>query len=210
MNDDSPQDERTAAFYRERAAELAARYETARPRLAERLAARLRSGARALDVGAGSGRDLAYLLSQGFDAYGVEPSPAILSEAVRRHPELAGRIAEGHLPDLGAPFGGRFEGVLLSAVLMHVPREELPRAAASLASLLEPGGYLLSSVAARRPGLDAEHRDERGRLFVPIDAAEIQALFGAAGLAVVDVAKTADDFGRPGYEWLEALLVKRR
>lgn len=76
------------------------------------------------------------------------------------------------------------------------------------ADLLAPGGHLMSSVPARRLGLDAEHRDAGGRLFTPIGADEIRALFGATGLTLVDVATSSDDFGRPGHEWLEFPLVK--
>ena len=209
MDVSNPGDERTAAFYRARAAAVVERYESVPPRLADRLAALIPPGARALDVGAGSGRDLARLLGRGLDAYGVEPSPELRAEAVRRHPELAGRIADARLPDVGAPFGGRFDGVLLSAVLMHVPAEALPQAAASLAELLAPGGYLLSSVPIHRPDLDAEHRDASGRLFTPIAAEEIRALFGGIGLALLDAVVTPDDFGRSGHEWLETLFAKR-
>jgi hypothetical protein len=37
--------------------------------------------ARLLDVGAGSGRDLALLLTQGFDAFGIEPDAELREEA---------------------------------------------------------------------------------------------------------------------------------
>ncbi len=209
MCEDSPQDVRTAAFYRESAPALAERYESVAPRLAERLASLLRPGARVLDVGAGSGRDRARLLTLGLDAYGAEPSLALRAEAVRRHPELAGRIADARLPHLGEPFGGAFDGVLLSAVLMHVPLDALPHAAASLARLLVPGGYLLSSVSSRRPGLDAENRDASGRLFVTLSSADLESLFGGAGLTLLDTSTSPDDFGRAGVEWLKTLFVKR-
>jgi len=203
------EDERTAVFYRQKAGVLVEQYETVAPRLAARLAALLRPGGRALDVGAGSGRDLACLLSNGLDAHGIEPCPELRELAARLHPEVAGRLADASLPELGRPFGGGFDGLLLSAVLMHVPAEALPRAARSLAGLLLPGGYLLSSVSARRPGLDAEHRDAGGRLFVPISADELQALFVAAGLTPLDITTTGDALGRPGHEWTEALFAKR-
>ena len=50
------------------------------------------AGSRILNVGAGSGRDAAFLSAQGFDAYGVEPSLGLRKAAVNAYPELANRV----------------------------------------------------------------------------------------------------------------------
>lgn len=42
-----------------------------------------------LDIGAGSGRDAAWLASLGYEVVAVEPSAAMVREAQRIHPETA-------------------------------------------------------------------------------------------------------------------------
>ena len=80
---------------------------------------------RILDVGAGSGRELATLVAERFDALGVEPVEALRHEAQVRHPGLESRIVAGALPGLGAAIEGSFDGLVCSAVLQHVPRQRL-------------------------------------------------------------------------------------
>ena len=52
-----------------------------------------------LDMGAGTGRDAATLLRLGVDVHAAEPSARLRQHALARHPELAGRIFDGALPD---------------------------------------------------------------------------------------------------------------
>lgn len=68
----------------------------------------------------------------GHDPYGVDATVEFVEIAQRLHPELMGRIIQSSLPSLEPPFGGRFDGVLCSAVLMHLPLTELDAAATSI------------------------------------------------------------------------------
>lgn len=54
----------------------------------------------ALDVGAGSGRDAAWLASHGYTVTAVEPAQAMRLEGQRRHPEEAIRWLDDRLPGL--------------------------------------------------------------------------------------------------------------
>lgn len=92
----------TATHYAANVTESTAKYETLAPG----------SG-----INAGSGRDLNLLLSTGYDAYGVDASLEMVSQALKDHPALSGRFIEGSLPANKAIFGGDFDGILCSAVL---------------------------------------------------------------------------------------------
>ena len=140
----------TLDYYGTHAAELADRYDSVDSPVARYFAVAFAAGARVLDVGAGSGRDLAALLAAGFDAYGVEPSAGLRQAAMQRHPELAGRLTEGVLPGLDAPSGGPFDGILCSAVLMHLQEADLFDAALALRRILKPHGRLLISLPSAR------------------------------------------------------------
>jgi hypothetical protein len=95
-------DERTRQAYERRAGEYATRdHGVPSPLLGYFHIAFPRQGQvepRILDIGAGSGRELLALVSEKFDAYGIEPVEGLRQAAVERHPELASRIRAGEVP----------------------------------------------------------------------------------------------------------------
>ena len=149
-------DTQTNATYESHGAQFAERYETMRGSTAL-FRSLFSRGESVLDVGVGSGRDLAHLIGLGCDAWGMEPAAAFRAEATHRHPELAGRILAGSLPDdLPVEFGSTaprvFDGITMCAVLMHIPESEFAATAEALFGLLRPGGTLLLSFCVSRPG----------------------------------------------------------
>lgn len=111
-------------------------------------------------------------------AYGLEPTAGMRAEAVQAFPELQGRILPFGLPLAeDADTGALFDGGVCSAVLMHVPEADLFNAAFSLKRVLREKGRLLISVPGSRPGLNAEDRDEGGRLFKPLHPENLLLLF---------------------------------
>jgi protein-L-isoaspartate O-methyltransferase len=56
----------------------------------------------ALDVGAGSGRDAAWLASLGYEVVAAEPAAAMRREGMSRHREARIRWIDDRLPDLSA------------------------------------------------------------------------------------------------------------
>jgi 2-polyprenyl-3-methyl-5-hydroxy-6-metoxy-1,4-benzoquinol methylase len=199
-------DDKTHRYYEAFAEELAARYEDVRSGIEALLPHAFSRGMRVLDVGAGSGRDMCSLLEMGIDVYGVEPSDQLRACAIEHHPALRGRLEAGHLPDLGQPFGGRFDGVLCSAVFMHVPREKVLDAALALRGVLKEHGRLLVSIPLGRPGLDTQNRDQHGRLFTPLDPDYLQMLFARLGLEMIGRWESEDALGRKGHDWCTLLF----
>ena len=118
-------DKSTLDYYATNALAVANRYEQVPSALADQFDLAFTSGCKVLDIGCGSGRDLAVLVRKGFDAYGIDPTSEFVDIAQKNHPELIGRVKIGQLPELGTPFGGEFDGLLSSAVLMHLDVNEL-------------------------------------------------------------------------------------
>ena len=202
-------DPQTLDFYERNAAQLAVRYESVGSPVAAQFAVAFAAGARVLDVGAGTGRDLAALLAAGHDAYGVEPSPALRAAALAAHPEVDGRLAGGSLPGLGQPFGGGFDGILCCAVLMHLPDAELFDAVLALRALLKPHGRLLLSLPSARGDVGPDERDANGRLFKRYDPDEIQLLLERLGLQQIGRWESADALQRAGTRWSTQLFELR-
>ena len=197
-------DSQTLNYYDRDAAEMAAKYRAVdlghwRRRFQEVFMA----GSRVLDVGSGSGRDLALLLDMGFAACGLEPAEGMRVEAVRAYPQLAGRIFPFGLPlPEDADLGGSFDGVVCSAVLMHVPEAELFDAAFSLKRVLNEKGRLLISVPQSRPELDSNGRDQTGRLFKPLHPEYLVLLFERLGFQLKRRwEEEADVLNRAGVCW---------
>jgi len=97
-----------------------------------------------LDIGAGSGRDAAWLAAQGHTVMAVEPAAAMRQEGQRLHPDAKIRWLDDHLPALQnvQRLGMAFDFILVSAVWMHIPPAERTRAFRKVITLLKPGGLL--------------------------------------------------------------------
>lgn len=199
----------SVAFYALNARNIAERYEAGASSIARHFRHAFVPGSRVLDVGAGSGRDLAQLRRCGFDAFGVEPVGELRAEAFRHHPELLGRLEAGALP-LERPFDGAlFDGVVCSAVLMHVPEVELFDAALSLRRTLQVHGRLLMSLPSARDDVGEDQRDENGRLFMPYRPEYLQLLFERLGFQLIGRWDDEDAPGRGGVRWFTLLFELR-
>jgi SAM-dependent methyltransferase len=154
-----------------------------------------------LDVGAGSGRDAAWFAARGFEVVAVEPAAAMREAAAALHPGPAIRWLDDRLPALGAVhrLGLGFDLVWVSAVWMHLPPEERPRAMRKLATLLKPGGRMVLTL---RHGPAPEDRP-----MWPVDATEVERLGLDHGLALRLATERAEDRGgRPDIRWQTVIL----
>ncbi len=164
---------------------------------------------RILDVGAGTGREVAALLRARFDAWGVEPVDALRMASGTIFPGVADRMKPGLLPGLPSSALGQHDGVLCSAVLQHIPRNRLFDAVLDLRDVLRPGGRALVSIPAPgRSGLDGAQRDPLKRLFTEVTADELQLLFERVGFTSLARWEDGDALGRPGVRWITLLFER--
>ena len=105
-----------------------------------------------LDAGCGPGQDTDLLARTGLDASGVDLSPAMVTLARARRPDL--RFDVGSLLKLDLP-DARFGGVLAHFSMIHTPPAQLPVVLAEFARVLAPGGYLLLSFQSGDDALDS-------------------------------------------------------
>lgn len=202
-------DEQTQVYYKTHAKEVFERYEAVEQSgIAQHFASSFLPNSKVLDVGAGSGRDLRQLLKLGFDAYGAEPIAELRTLALDQYPELQGRLFEGSLPS-GVTSYQKYDGVLCSAVLMHLPHNQLFDAILALRDLLVEQGRLLISIPAARPDLDEQHRDPDGRLFNPITPEQLKLLCKRLAFDCISEHVSDDALGRAGTSWHTLLFVRR-
>lgn len=194
-------DIQTLRFYAINAQEVAARYELVDSPLAEQFRVSFSPGGKILDVGCGSGRDLAELQRQGFDVYGLDGTAELVDLAQQLHPELAGRVVQGLLPSVPVPFGGDFDGVLCCAVLMHLGTTELPGAVHTLKQCLKPAGKILVSLPLQKTGAQESERDASGRIFHFYSPACLRKEFEKEGFSLLQAWENVDALNRQGVQW---------
>lgn len=129
-----------------------------------------------LELGAGTGRDAAYLAALGHRVTAVEPTDALRQGARRLHPDPAIRWSDDSLPAL-ASLTGAYDLILLTAVWMHLDASERAQAMPRLASLLRPGAALILSL---RHGPVPP-----GRRMFAVGADETASLAATAGLTEI-------------------------
>ncbi|MQR00880.1 class I SAM-dependent methyltransferase [Glaciimonas soli] len=128
------------------------------------------------DIGCGSGREVAWLVTHGFAAIGYDASNGLLQQAQARYPELT--FMQASLPLLDGIADASFDNVLCETVIMHLDKEHIPAAVRRLTAVLKPGGMLYLSW---RVTLNDDLRDPAGRLYTAFDSELIrQELSGCA------------------------------
>jgi len=155
-----------------------------------------------LDIGAGSGRDAAWLASRGLDVVAVEPAANMVREARRIHPHSVIQWIEGDaLPGLERTLrlGQAFDFILLSAVWMHVPVQDRTRAFRKIVSLMKPGARMAMTL---RHGPAAN-----GQTVFEVSTAEIENLARAHGAYVERVHHAVpDQGGRSEVSWTQVIV----
>lgn len=150
--------------------------------------------ARAIDVGAGSGRDALALAVRGYKVFAVEPWTAMRSVASERHGHASIRWIDDRLPDLlrVRETACSFDLLLVSAVWMHLEAQIRPRAMAALGAIADAGATLVITV--RNPP-DAA----RSMWHVPIG--EVTDHARIHGFEMVREFKIVDALGRGSVTW---------
>ncbi len=153
-----------------------------------------------LDVGAGSGRDAAWLASLGYDVLAAEPDRVMREEMRRWHPEIRFELIADRLPELAKTFrsGLSFDFILVNAVWMFVAPTVRERAFRKLVTLLKPRGVI--ALTLREGPLETD------RGMHPVSVQEIEQLARRHGAYVERVSEDVDFFGRPRFNWKQIAI----
>jgi len=156
-----------------------------------------------LDIGAGSGRDAAWLAERGHEVVAAEPTRALREEGQHRHPHPRIRWIDDRLPGLKATerLGLQFDMILVSAVWMHLPENQRARAFRKLTALLKPGGLL--AITLRHGPADPE------RAMYPVSSEEIERLARAHDVFIEKwEIGVPDTGGRSAVSWDQMAIRK--
>ncbi len=134
---------------------------------------------RALDIGAGTGRDAAALAALGHRVVAAEPTAEMRAHGQRLHPSPRIEWIDDSLPELARVHdrGERFDLVMMTAVWMHLDEAQRRRAMGRVATLIEPDGVMTLSL--RHGPIPA------GRRMFDVTSTETRALAAEYRLAVL-------------------------
>lgn len=203
-------DRETQDYYRQNAAEVTEQYHNVTEGVSIYFDRAFADCSTVLDIGCGPGRDVLNLLEKGRDAYGLEPCKELAETAVKKFPQLSGRIFHGHLPaGLQNLENKKFDGILCSAVFMHIPEEDLFDSVYAIRGLLQDKGKLLLSIPVSRGDLGENGRDVLGRLMIIRNPWDIQLLFERTGFQLIDYWENDDSLNRKDTRWTTMLFSYR-
>jgi len=163
---------------------------------------RLHRGARVLDAGAGSGRDLREFVRCGFEASGIDASPA-LAELATQYSGAPCQVLR--LEDL--QFVEQFDGIWACASLLHVKKAAMLDVLCRLRRALVASGLLFISLQEG----EGEMILPDGRFLALYTEQELRSLLTDAGLELLEMWRTDDVLrDQEGPSWVNVLAARSK
>ncbi|MCK5785720.1 MAG: class I SAM-dependent methyltransferase [Candidatus Sabulitectum sp.] len=194
-------EDKTIRHYNKKARGLAERYESADVgKLQNELLNALKKCRNILELGCGSGRDAAFLLSSstGRKLTITDGSNEMLRRAAEVHPELSPYLRKLELPEDLARETGKYDGIYSIAALMHLPEPDIVETINRIAGLLMPGGIMFISVCTERE----ENSPGESRTFTLKNRDWWTRQIETSGLVVMEVTESTDGLKRENTVWL--------
>lgn len=195
---------KTIRIYNDRADEFIERYEEAEiSELHQLLKEFLKPRGRILDIGHGSGRDIAFLKKLGMEIWGTDPAEKFVKYVKKRFPDISDHFTITGLPNLSLPehFPKKFDTVMLIAVWMHIPEELQNESVRNICQLLGKDGKIVLSYSTGS-------RDNDERFFEETQPEKVLALFERNDCKKIYSNSNRDGLGRYEIEWITEVYKK--
>jgi len=195
----------TQQFYENHSHDLIERYDSAdMSELHQLLAKHIRPNSKIIDIGFGSGRDLAFLQSNDHDIYGIDPVETFVTQAQHRFTDIREHFRVGSFlsSDILSDWLNSFDTVISIAVWMHLKAHERPKAIETIKALVKLNGIVILSFS-----LGGRDSDD-GRHFEPLELQEVIDEFNDAEFSVIESVCTQDSLGRDSIQWATAVFKR--
>ena len=145
-------------------------------------------GTKTLDLGCGSGRDTAWLIENGYDAFGVDYTEGFIEFAKEYFPHIKEHFSINSLPKLEGIADESFSNIFCSAVIQHIPRSDLLESIRNILRVLKAEGKLILSFR----GPMGETPREADKLYENYHIGQMASLFESFGAKVLAEKSTKD------------------
>ncbi|MBT8343475.1 MAG: class I SAM-dependent methyltransferase [Sulfurovum sp.] len=199
MNQDQNLIESTINYYDQTAQELIPKYDAAEMSTLHHIfLENLTPKAKTLDIGFGSGRDLAFLKDKGFEVWGVDPSQQFVDNAKNSFNDISNHFFNSSLPVLNIPkeLQRSFDSIILIAVWMHLPKSTYKSSIKSVCSFLKLHGKIILSYSI------TPREEVSERYFENIDSKLLQSLFEEHGCTQVSRNTNTDGLDEREITWI--------
>ena len=151
-------------------------------------------GAKILDIGFGSGRDMLYFESKGYNVLGIDNVSEFVDNGKANG--LNVELCDFH----NLPYVETFDGIWACASLLH--SNDLPLAFDNLNKALKVGGHIYLSMKHGN-GTNIEN----GRFYQYIDEEKLKELCKNSNLSIVEI-YSSEDLLKRNNGWVNAVLTK--
>ena len=167
----------------------------------------LPKGGRVLDVGCAGGRDSKKFVEAGLEVIGIDLVDVFLEEARKNVPQA--KFIKMDLLGLEFP-DNHFDGIWANAVLLHLKKEDVPRALKGFNRVLKHKGKLYIGV---KRGSGEKYKEERlsggeKRFFSYFLKNEMEKFVRDAGFRIISSKIFPDTLGRKDLKWIGILAEK--
>jgi len=163
----------------------------------------LEKGAKIIDVGCGSGKDVDYLTEEGFEVVGIDYSKEMIDEAKERVPN--GNFVVQDMAKL--EFDDKtFDGVWCCASILHIPKENVFDILKGFNRVLKPEGVMYLAVIEGEGERMVEFPQSKNmpRFFAFYKQREIEELLEGAGFKILTAYTEEDD----NHTWINVFCKK--
>ena len=150
-----------------------------------------------LDLGFGSGRDMIYFTSIGYNVYGIDPTDDFVDIMKNKGYNVKNATAQS------MDYHNLFDGIWACASLLHVPSNELNLAFSNCEKALKDNGILYCSFK-----YGTFERERNGRVFTDLNEDLLNTYLKNTNLKLVDTMITTDVRPDKDEKWLNVILKK--
>jgi len=162
-----------------------------------------------LELGCGSGRDAAYLISRGYNVTVSDGSQNMLNEAFKLHPELTKNYCIIRLPNKFLYPKESFSGVYAIAVLMHLKIQEIGMVIEEISRILTKDGKFFFSVYIIENDKVESIVTPEGRFLTRMPKENWIKMCESSGFTSISLLENNDVMGRD-IQWCSFFMRKRK
>jgi ubiquinone/menaquinone biosynthesis C-methylase UbiE len=136
-----------------------------------------------IEIGIGTGKDAEALINLGYEYTGIDASVGLLELAAKRNPSAT--FIHKYVQEID-PSLGEFDGFWASAILLHIPKDEIRDSLLAISSVIKNKGIGFITL---KEGYGENVDEKTGRLYSYYTEDEFNDILNSAGFSILEVGR---------------------